>query len=76
MKLQDINPHSRVLSYLITRALLRQLSGEHQLEAAYRVLDVAGITQLAEMEDLPAGSDKLSDVCRAMFYAFLTWADV
>jgi U3 small nucleolar RNA-associated protein 10 len=70
-KLQDVNPHSRVMSYLVTRALLQQLSGEHQLEAAHRVLSVIGIEQLAGIEDLPSGSENLSDVRRIVFSIFL-----
>ncbi|KAF8064012.1 hypothetical protein FPV67DRAFT_198389 [Lyophyllum atratum] len=54
-KLQDSNPHVKVLSYLITRALLGQLSGEHQVEAARKVLDVISVEELAGMEDLPEG---------------------
>jgi U3 small nucleolar RNA-associated protein 10 len=69
-KLQDVSPHSRVLSYLIARALLGQLSGEHQLEAAHRVLRVTSVEQLAGIEDLPSGSHDLFDVCRIMFYMF------
>ncbi|GLB44223.1 putative U3 small nucleolar RNA-associated protein 10 [Lyophyllum shimeji] len=56
-KLQDPNPHVKVLGYLITSALLRQLSGEHQVEAAHRVLDVISIEALAGMQDLPQTSD-------------------
>lgn len=70
VKLQDINPHSKVLSYLITRALLGQLSGEHQLEAAHRVLDVAGI------EDLPSGGDNLFDVRHITFLELDVRVDV
>lgn len=69
-KLQDNNPHSRILSNLVARALLGQLSGEHQLEAAHRVLNVTGIDQLAELEDLPSGTENLSDV-RASFREML-----
>ena len=61
-KLRDINAYSRNLGYLVTGALLGQLSGEHQLEAAHRVLDVIGIEQLAGIEDLPSRSDGLFEV--------------
>jgi U3 small nucleolar RNA-associated protein 10 len=75
-KLLDVNVHSRVLSYLVTRALLRQLSGEHQLEAAHRVLQVTNIEQLDGIEDLPAWSDNLFDVCRIFTGSFDLPADV
>ncbi|KAG5637085.1 hypothetical protein H0H81_005818 [Sphagnurus paluster] len=52
-KLKDPNPHTKVLGYLITRALLVQLSGEQQFEAAHKVLDVIGVEALEGMEDLP-----------------------
>ncbi|KAG6857013.1 hypothetical protein H0H87_010685 [Tephrocybe sp. NHM501043] len=52
-KLKDENPHTRVLGYLIARALLTQLSGEHQVEAAHRVLDVVDVAELGVMEDVP-----------------------
>ncbi|RDB23790.1 U3 small nucleolar RNA-associated protein 10 [Hypsizygus marmoreus] len=58
-KLRDTNPHVKVLSYLIVRSLLRQLSGEHQVDAAQRVLDLIDVEELAGMEDLSLGGDSL-----------------
>ncbi|KAG6888637.1 hypothetical protein C0992_007989 [Termitomyces sp. T32_za158] len=56
-KLKDGNLHTRVLGYLIARALLIQLSGEHQVEAGHRVLDVIDIAELHGMEDFPPDSE-------------------
>ncbi|KAG5644278.1 hypothetical protein DXG03_008763 [Asterophora parasitica] len=53
VKLQDPNPHVKVLGYLVTRVLLGQLSGEHQVEAAHRTLEAIGTEELSGMEDLP-----------------------
>jgi U3 small nucleolar RNA-associated protein 10 len=77
-KLHDTDPHSRVLSYLVARALLRQLSGEHQLEAAYKLLNVIGTKHLAGIEDLPPGKDDLFDVrCMISKKRYLgMWNDV
>lgn len=61
-KLQDANSHVKVLSYLITRSLLEQLSGEHQIEAARRVLEVIGIEEFAEIEELPQGNGDILEV--------------
>ncbi|KAG6909155.1 hypothetical protein DXG01_001782 [Tephrocybe rancida] len=52
-KLKDDNSHTRVLGYLIARALLTQLSGEHQVEAGHRVLDVIDVAELEGMEGFP-----------------------
>ncbi|KAF8630264.1 hypothetical protein AX17_005450 [Amanita inopinata Kibby_2008] len=42
LKLQDENPHAQTLGHLILRALLKQLSGEHQIDAVHKVLEVIG----------------------------------
>lgn len=76
-KLHDTDPHSRVLSYLVTRALLIQLSGEHQLEAAYKLLSVIGMEPLAGIEDLPPGTGNLYDVRCNIFQRYLKmWDDM
>ena len=48
-KLQDSNPYSQVLAYLVARALLSRLSGEHQIDAARRILEAMQIESLGEM---------------------------
>lgn len=61
-KLQDASHHTRVLGYMITTALLRLLSGEHQLDAAHRVLDAMKIEELSGIEDVSLQTQNLSDV--------------
>jgi U3 small nucleolar RNA-associated protein 10 len=72
-KLRDCNPHVRVLGYLITRALLVRLSGEHQIDAAHKVLEVMRLEQLASIEDFPRGADKLKDVGFVKLFRRLTF---
>lgn len=48
--LSDSDSHTRVMSYLITRALLRRLSGEHQINAAHKILDNIGLQALATVD--------------------------
>ncbi|CCM00706.1 uncharacterized protein FIBRA_02746 [Fibroporia radiculosa] len=50
-RLQDPNPHSRALAYLIARALLSRLSGEHQLNAAHQMLQAMQLDSLEVMGD-------------------------
>ncbi|KAG6822289.1 hypothetical protein H0H92_014415, partial [Tricholoma furcatifolium] len=52
-KLKDENSHTKALGYLIAYALLSQLSGEHQIEAGHKVLDVIDVAELDGMEDFP-----------------------
>ncbi|KAG6866337.1 hypothetical protein C0991_005804 [Blastosporella zonata] len=70
-KLKDENPHIRVLGYLIARALLSQLSGEHQVEAGHRVLDVIDVAELEGMEDFPQETEN-SDSDVVLFKAAVT----
>ncbi|KAG6868786.1 hypothetical protein C0993_010713 [Termitomyces sp. T159_Od127] len=57
VKLKDSNPHTRVLGYLVARALLMELSGEHQVDAGHRVLAIIDVTELHGMEDFPQDSE-------------------
>jgi U3 small nucleolar RNA-associated protein 10 len=61
-KLHEENTYSRVFGHLITRAFLGRLSGEHQVDAADRVLQVMGLEQLAGMESFLNGADNLQEV--------------
>ncbi|KAG6902641.1 hypothetical protein C0995_013766 [Termitomyces sp. Mi166 len=70
-KLKDGNPHTRVLGYLIARALLTELSGEHQVEAGHRILDMINVAELDGMEDLPQESEN-SDNEGAFFKVVVT----
>ncbi|KAG7098539.1 hypothetical protein E1B28_000475 [Marasmius oreades] len=50
-KLTDENSHARVFGYLIARALVTRLSGEHQVAAADRILSAINLEQVAASED-------------------------
>jgi U3 small nucleolar RNA-associated protein 10 len=60
--LKDANHNARVLGYLVTRALLGRLSGQHQLIAAQRAIQAMAIETLSGMEDFMQGSDNLQSV--------------
>lgn len=47
---------------MIAAALLKLLSGEHQLDAAHNALDAMGIDQLDGVEDASLLTQDLSDV--------------
>lgn len=61
-KLGDPNPHVKVFSYLIMHFLLEQLSGEHQINAARRVLDATDFEELNGVEDLAQTNENLLEV--------------
>ena len=60
--LNDTNHNARALSYLVTRALLGKLSGQHQLSVAQRAIQAMAIETLSGMEDFMRGSDNLQSV--------------
>ncbi|EKM74924.1 hypothetical protein AGABI1DRAFT_123475 [Agaricus bisporus var. burnettii JB137-S8] len=60
--LQSTDPHARALGYLVTRALLSKLSGEHQVNAAAKVLETMKLEEIGGIEDLPADHDKFLDM--------------
>lgn len=62
-KLRDVNPHVRVLGYLVANALLGQLSGDQQIDAANRMLDVMKSENLSSTDDLPLDKVDILDVC-------------
>jgi U3 small nucleolar RNA-associated protein 10 len=68
LKLTDPDPHTRNLGYLIARALLGMLSGENQVNAAQRVLDVMAITTLEDFGGFMKGADTLQEVGHAFIY--------
>lgn len=51
-KLRDENPHVQILTHLVMHALIKQLSGEHQINAAHKVLETIGSEQLSRIESL------------------------
>ncbi|KAF8626030.1 hypothetical protein AX15_005120 [Amanita polypyramis BW_CC] len=58
-KLHDENPHVQVLAHLIMRALINQLSGEHQIDAAYKALEAISHEQTSNIQGLPETADEL-----------------
>ncbi|KAJ8075131.1 snoRNA-binding rRNA-processing protein utp10 [Marasmius tenuissimus] len=50
-KLSDENPHSRVFGFLVARALIGRLSGEHQVVAAQRILTSFDKGQITLVEE-------------------------
>jgi len=60
--LKDANHNARTLGYLVTRALIGKLSGQHQLSVAQRAIQAMSIETLSGMEDFMKGSDNLQSV--------------
>ena len=60
--LKDANHNARALGYLVTRALIGKLSGQHQLSVAQRAIHAMSIETLSGMEDFMKGSDNLQSV--------------
>ncbi|OBZ74951.1 U3 small nucleolar RNA-associated protein 10 [Grifola frondosa] len=58
-KLHDANHFARNLSYLILRALLNRLSGEHRIDAAHRALEAMKLDSLEGMGDFMKDVDNL-----------------
>lgn len=65
-KLEDLNSFSRTTGYLVMRALLGRLSGEHQIDAAHRVLEAMNLDDLDGMDDFMRGSHNLQAVSRSV----------
>ncbi|KAK1226193.1 snoRNA-binding rRNA-processing protein utp10 [Marasmius sp. AFHP31] len=64
-KLSDENPHSRVFGFLVARALIGRLSGEHQVVAAQRILTSFDKGQIALIEERSENiSEDLNNVGR------------
>ncbi|KAH8112066.1 hypothetical protein DFH11DRAFT_1788270 [Phellopilus nigrolimitatus] len=51
--------HKRLLALLVTRALLADLTGEHKVDAAYKVLQPVGVADMSDLGKL--GDDDLFD---------------
>ncbi|KAF9034474.1 hypothetical protein BDZ89DRAFT_1158021 [Hymenopellis radicata] len=50
-KLRDTNGHVRLLACIIARALLRRLTGSHQVNTAQKIVQALDLDQLAESRD-------------------------
>ena len=62
-KLTDSNPSSRSLGYLIIRALLYRLSGQQQIDAAFRVLQAMNVNKMDAMGDVMSTVGDIQAVC-------------
>lgn len=60
--LRSENHNGRTLGYLVVRALLGRLSGQHQLDVAQRTVQAMAIETLSGMEDFMKGSGDLQFV--------------
>lgn len=56
------NNNARALGYLVARALLGKLSGQHQLNVAQRAIQAMAVETLPGMEDFTKGSENLQSV--------------
>ena len=65
--LKDENNNARALGYLVTRALIGKLSGQHQLSVAQRAIQAMGVETLSGMEDFMKGSEDLQSVRCSLF---------
>lgn len=61
-KSHDADPHVRVFAYLVIRALLVRLTGQHQLDAANQALEAINLQQLPEVDTSSVGSQTLPEV--------------
>ncbi|KAF8525719.1 armadillo-type protein [Gautieria morchelliformis] len=60
--LSSSDAHTTNICYLILRSLLNQLSGEHQVDAAQRILSSMGIQSLDVFQGVMAGATTLQEV--------------
>ncbi|KAF7321073.1 U3 small nucleolar RNA-associated protein 10 [Mycena chlorophos] len=60
-KLQDSDPHVRVLAFLVVRALLVRLEGRHQIDAANQALEALNVQQLPEVDDSKLAGQTLDE---------------
>lgn len=62
-KLENEDAHIRVLGYLVTNALLAQLSGDHQIDVAIKILDVIKTRKLSSIDNIPLEKLDILEVC-------------
>ncbi|KAJ7222324.1 hypothetical protein GGX14DRAFT_663256 [Mycena pura] len=60
-KSHDADSHVRVLAYLIIRALLVRLSGEHQLDVVHQALEAVNVQSLPDVDTSSLGSQPLPE---------------
>ncbi|KAI0070967.1 hypothetical protein K474DRAFT_1669523 [Panus rudis PR-1116 ss-1] len=60
--LQDSDPHTRGLAYLVVRALIHKLTGEHQLSVAQQLIEAMKIDNLSDMGEIMKGAENLQAI--------------
>ncbi|KAJ3564821.1 hypothetical protein NP233_g8044 [Leucocoprinus birnbaumii] len=60
------DPYTRALGYLVAKALLSKLSGQHQVDLARKVLDIMKVEVIGGIEDLPAEHDQFVETLKDM----------
>lgn len=61
--------HRAIICYLILRSVLSHLSGEHQVDAAQRILSSMGIQSLDVLQGVTAKATTLQDVNFHIMYS-------
>ena len=61
-KLRNDNPHIQILTHLVMHALIKQLSGEHQIDAAHKILETIDFEQISAIQSLSEGASELLQV--------------
>jgi len=51
-KLEDARPHVELLGYLIALSLIKKSSGQSQMEMARKFLNILGLDELPDIDDL------------------------
>ena len=61
-KLRNDNAHVQILTYLIMHSLIKQLSGEHQIGAAYKILETIDYEHISTIQGLSEDATELIQV--------------
>lgn len=67
--LNDSDAHTTNICYLILRALLSQLSGEHQVDAAQRILSSMGVRSLDILQGVMTNATNLQEVSLSIIHS-------
>ncbi len=62
--------HARVFGHFIARGLLARLSGEHQLDAAAKIIEAMGLDATGPMENVWYGIDAPEEVGGCVGYVY------
>lgn len=50
-KLTDSHPHIKLMGYLVATALVKQLSGDRQVDVAHQILATMNLNELSGIDD-------------------------